>query len=84
MGEGEQTSGYEVSNLAAFGWEWHSGTSMMQLIALRGIRGPMTFSVKPDGSDEWTSTRCDDKWTCDGTHNGFLRVVREFMAEGGE
>lgn len=72
--------GYEVSNLAAWGWEWTSGDTTYQLVGLRGVQGAPMFSAKRTNG-QWHHSKCADVWACDGTRKGFLTVVERFLSK---
>lgn len=74
--------GAEVSNLAAFGWQFtlvDSGT-VVQLVGLRGVNGSPRLHMRAAGRKHWANFgKLDDKWTCDGTRESFLRMVRLYL-----
>lgn len=79
--------GHNVSNLAAWGWEWDGPSGdRYQLMVLRGASGRTMMSVRPSSgpnTGRWIGpTTCAITWSTDGTWQGFIAMVTRFLTEG--
>jgi hypothetical protein len=73
--------GHEVSNPAAFGWEWPGKDGRRyQIVVLRGIHATPTFAAT-DPTGNWINIKMADTWMCDGTRTGFLALMERWFAE---
>lgn len=78
--------GHDVSNLAAFGWEWYSPAARggrYQLVGMRGVEGGRVRLYVEAPDHKWIAlSTAYPEANFNGTKADFMRVVTEFIDAG--